>query len=323
MLKVFNQDLVNNTRVLQGQFQSLEETWKDRQFQEFAQEFERLIRMLHQFVQYSEQQIPLLQKKAEQLDEYQVGSVSATSIPVSTPSESDKRSSLDPGIVLEAGVAVVGMLHGAAGVLSPPEPYQMQPNPRSEYSHEIQQPGCDPNNVQVEGSLSEIPPDFEQLNDAHNIAMQRQKEEAEAGDTDEPTISGSTDPPGRWIDRGIQNVCVADLPEPDGISGPDDFKKVSQAVMQAGILRLQEMLPMIEGGEGKNSDYWAQIDQQRGLDYENGYQRIYEAFYGNSAIKLERIGNQYAIINGRHRLWLAKQMGIMSLPVQVVERRDK
>jgi hypothetical protein len=71
MLKVFNQDLTTNTSVLQGQFQSLEETWKDRQFQEFAQEFERLIHMLHQFVQSSEQQIPLLQRTAEKLDEYQ------------------------------------------------------------------------------------------------------------------------------------------------------------------------------------------------------------------------------------------------------------
>jgi uncharacterized protein YukE len=70
MLKVFNQDLTNNTKVLQGQFQSLGETWKDQQHQKFAQEFEQMVRVLHQFVQSSEQQIPLLQKKAEQLDEY-------------------------------------------------------------------------------------------------------------------------------------------------------------------------------------------------------------------------------------------------------------
>jgi uncharacterized protein YukE len=70
MLKVFNQDLTNNTNVLQGQFQNLEETWKDRQFQEFAQEFEQMISVLHQFVQSSEQQIPLLHKNAEWLDKY-------------------------------------------------------------------------------------------------------------------------------------------------------------------------------------------------------------------------------------------------------------
>jgi uncharacterized protein YukE len=98
MLKVFNQDLMNNTRVLQGQFQNLEETWKDRQFQEFAQEFERLIHILHQFVQSSEQQIPLLQKKAEQLDKYLSGSpanasaASLTSIK-STPSSKTETSS--------------------------------------------------------------------------------------------------------------------------------------------------------------------------------------------------------------------------------------
>jgi hypothetical protein len=79
MLKVFNQDLTNNTKVLQGQFQRLSETKQDHRPQKFAQEFERLIHMLHQFVQSSEQQIPLLQRKAEQLDAYQSVSLDTSS----------------------------------------------------------------------------------------------------------------------------------------------------------------------------------------------------------------------------------------------------
>jgi uncharacterized protein YukE len=230
MLKVFNQDLTHNTKKLQGQFQHLGEAWKDRQFQDFAQEFERLIHMLHQFVQSSEQQIPLLQRKAKKLEVYLSGSPAAASTAVSP-----------------------------------------------DFTTSIFSPG-------------------------------------------EPT--GSThSSPGQWVDRGIQNVCLADLPQPEGINRADDFKKVSLAVMQAGIQRLQEMLPIIESGVGQSKDYWAHIDQEHKLTYEYGYQRIYEVFYGENAIRLEHDGNSYHIINGRHRLWLAKQMGIKSLPAKVVERQ--
>jgi uncharacterized protein YukE len=70
MLKQFNQDLLTNTRVLQGQFRNLGETWKDQQHAKFAQEFEQLIAMLQKFTQSSEEQIPLLQKKAQLLEDY-------------------------------------------------------------------------------------------------------------------------------------------------------------------------------------------------------------------------------------------------------------
>lgn len=139
----------------------------------------------------------------------------------------------------------------------------------------------------------------------------------------EPIIAVDSPSHEGWSHRGAQSVRLADLPDPEGINGPADFKKVSYPVMQAGLQRLQEMLPIIEHGEGRSSDYWAQVDQQRGLPYEHGYQRVYEAFYGDTAIRLERIGNQYTIINGRHRLWLAKQMGIETLPAYVVESQGR
>jgi hypothetical protein len=128
---------------------------------------------------------------------------------------------------------------------------------------------------------------------------------------------------GEWVEKGIQDVRVAELPQPEGIEGSDDFKKVSQADMEAGIQRLQEMRPAIEDGSGNSSDYWSHIDHQQGLTYEKGYQRIYDAFYGNSAIHICRDGQQIDIVNGRHRIWLAKQMGIQSLPARIVERRSQ
>ena len=128
--------------------------------------------------------------------------------------------------------------------------------------------------------------------------------------------------PGRseWVDAGVQEVPVADLPEPDDIRDENDFRKVSEGEMRAGLERLQEMRPAIESGEGSNSDYWARFDEQRGLDYEHGYRRIYDAFYGHDAIRLARDGDRYDIINGRHRIWLAQRMGIGTLPARVIER---
>ena len=91
--------------------------------------------------------------------------------------------------------------------------------------------------------------------------------------------------------------------------------------MKAGLEKLQEMLPIVERGEGTSKDYWASFDTQKGLDYEHGYQRIYEAFYGDDAIRLNHNGNQYDIVNGRHRIWLAKRMGITNLPARVIEKK--
>lgn len=70
MLRKFNQDLSSNTKVLQGQFRNLGETWKDQQHAKFAQEFEQLMVMLQKFTQSSEEQIPLLQRKAQLLEDY-------------------------------------------------------------------------------------------------------------------------------------------------------------------------------------------------------------------------------------------------------------
>lgn len=125
----------------------------------------------------------------------------------------------------------------------------------------------------------------------------------------------------RWVDSGIRGINPMHLPDPEDISGPDDFRKVSEEDMRSGLERLQEMRPVIESGVGASSDYWADYDRAHGLDYEHGYQRVYEAFFGNDAIRVNWDGTNYDIINGRHRLWLARRMGMDWLPVRVIERR--
>ena len=124
----------------------------------------------------------------------------------------------------------------------------------------------------------------------------------------------------RWVDRGIINVRVSDLPQPEGISGPADFQKESYEDMRVGLRKLELMKPYVADGSRASSDAWRTFDQQEGLSYENGYQKVYDAFYGDGAIRLEKVGDQYDIINGRHRIFAAKEMFMREIPARMIER---
>ncbi|MCC6606683.1 MAG: hypothetical protein IT327_25975 [Anaerolineae bacterium] len=127
----------------------------------------------------------------------------------------------------------------------------------------------------------------------------------------------------KWVDVGMQSVSVNDLPVPEGISDAKDFKKISMDRMTNGIFKLQEMKSAISSGEGANSDFWADFDRQQGLEYSNGYQQVYDAFFGGDAIKVTFDGKNYDIVNGRHRIWLAKRLGIDFLPIRVTKKVEK
>jgi len=127
-----------------------------------------------------------------------------------------------------------------------------------------------------------------------------------------------------WVDRGIQNVAVDKIDTSDmtHVNGPEDFKKVSHDEMAEGFQKLKTVVqPGIEKGAGGDDFY--ELDQQQGLDYANGYQRVYDAFYGGDAIKLEKDGEDYRVINGAHRLFVAKELGIQTVPARVKERQRK
>ncbi len=130
-------------------------------------------------------------------------------------------------------------------------------------------------------------------------------------------ITGQTS---AWTNRGIQFVRVEDLPAINEISGPPDFNHATLPEVRSLIEKLQEMLPVIESGTGANSDYWSYYDAERGLAYQDGYKKVYESFFGNDCIKVNKDGDSYDIDSGRHRIWMAKQMHVEKLPMRVEER---
>jgi hypothetical protein len=136
-------------------------------------------------------------------------------------------------------------------------------------------------------------------------------------------IQGEKDVPGEgeWVDRGIQDVPVEEVDLSDSpVQDTDDFRKVSHAEMVEGFRKLQEEVrpAVAQGAEG---DYFSRLDQERGLDYEHGYRRVYDAFYGDDAIRLDKVDDTYTVVNGYHRLAVAQELGLRTVPARVIEHR--
>jgi len=129
-------------------------------------------------------------------------------------------------------------------------------------------------------------------------------------------------------EKGVQNIPVKYLVqhingERSHVKGKGDFHKVSYEDMVEGFHKLNSVVKpkVLKGASG---DDFSQMDALQGLDYEHGYRRIYDAFYGESAIHVNRIGeNCYDIDNGYHRIFVARDMGLESIPVKVTERVSK
>ena len=69
-LKRYNDLVADATSTLQSQFAQLGETWRDQEQVKFSQEFEQTVRVISQFQQASEEHIPLLNRKAAEIDQY-------------------------------------------------------------------------------------------------------------------------------------------------------------------------------------------------------------------------------------------------------------
>lgn len=125
---------------------------------------------------------------------------------------------------------------------------------------------------------------------------------------------------GEWVDRGIQDVPLDRVDLSDSpVKDADDFRKVSHEEMAEGFRKLEEEVrPAIE--QGADGDYFSRLDAERSLDYEHGYRRVYDSFYGDGAIKLDKIDDTYDVVNGYHRLAVARELRLGTVPARVVEK---
>ncbi|MCC7390250.1 MAG: WXG100 family type VII secretion target [Phycisphaerales bacterium] len=70
MLKAFNANMAQAMQQLQGNAIALGQTWRDQEHAKFQGEFEQTLRQLQRFMEASEEQVPLLLRKAERLEAY-------------------------------------------------------------------------------------------------------------------------------------------------------------------------------------------------------------------------------------------------------------
>lgn len=138
-------------------------------------------------------------------------------------------------------------------------------------------------------------------------------------DSENPNTDEIKSPP-QWIESGIQNVPLAKIDLSDSyIESADDYKKVPYETMRVGVQRLIDVIrPAVQNGA--NADYFREMDSIQGLNYEHGYLRVYEAFYGNEPVRLEKLGDTYKVVNGYHRLKIAQEMGLTDIPALVNEK---
>jgi uncharacterized protein YukE len=66
----FVEELKERSTALGSQMNQLEQTWRDEQQRKFAAEFSDQMRQLSRLVKTTEQHIPYLLRKAEQIDAY-------------------------------------------------------------------------------------------------------------------------------------------------------------------------------------------------------------------------------------------------------------
>lgn len=69
-LKNYNELVADATAALRSRFAQLGETWRDQEQTKFASDFEETVRVIGQFQQASEEHIPLLIRKAGEIDQY-------------------------------------------------------------------------------------------------------------------------------------------------------------------------------------------------------------------------------------------------------------
>ena len=69
-LKRFSTEMKNQMTVLNSRFVNLGQTWRDQEHRKFSQEFEFTMRTMGRFIESSQEQIPFLLRKAEQIEEY-------------------------------------------------------------------------------------------------------------------------------------------------------------------------------------------------------------------------------------------------------------
>ena len=129
---------------------------------------------------------------------------------------------------------------------------------------------------------------------------------------------------------GFAWVQLADLPEKDLLTDPSVFKKVKHGDMRRGVELLRDnILPAINANPALSRDDIVRLDQQRGTSFDadgfvhvDSLATVWDAFLDpRREADVVVIGRTpdggYDVINGRHRLGLARELGMPAIPCKM------
>lgn len=132
--------------------------------------------------------------------------------------------------------------------------------------------------------------------------------------------SGAAGQDGRSIGRSALAPGMEEV-DPQKVindrSAPLRFEKASRDHVEWGLDRLKTVVePALRMGKGP--EYFASRDKAEGLSGEKSYSGVYNWFYNRDhGIQLTRSSGGYVVSDGYHRLAVARQLGIDSLPAFV------
>jgi len=69
-LKRFNDELMGQMTTLHGQLSGLGQSWRDKEHDKFAEEFEDTMKVVGRFIEAANQHVPFLLRKAQRAEEY-------------------------------------------------------------------------------------------------------------------------------------------------------------------------------------------------------------------------------------------------------------
>ena len=132
---------------------------------------------------------------------------------------------------------------------------------------------------------------------------------------------------------GFAWIQLADLREKDFLTDPSEFKKVKHGDMRRGVELLRDnILPVVNANPTLSRDDIVRLDQQRGTGFDtdgfvhaDSLATVWDAFLDpRREAEVVVIGRTsdggYDVINGRHRLGLARDLGMQAIPCKMQGR---
>lgn len=149
-------------------------------------------------------------------------------------------------------------------------------------------------------------------------------ERSAAGDCPRGTTPASERLPAGCV--WIQLTEIDAQAELIGTSFDDGRGRLSYQSYKALLDRLRDdVLPRLSQSGAGDGDLFTALDRASGADTSSGLRRVYDVFFGEDCIYLQR-GRQaakFSIVNGRHRIKVALDLGWPAVPARVKDLRNR